>query len=170
MQAVIDERSVYNPHEAELQLEWECAFRDYNEDPLATPELVSPEREKIADAGILYLSPILQQLYGLQKGPETDDYGRLQPTEHAFGEVIDLLVNAAIDAYPRQIPSGCVSTDSEGGVRIEWVRETSSVHLVVPAINSSESYVYHEVDNSYATEDATSEGLSNWLKLIADGP
>ncbi len=170
MPAVIYERSVYQPHEAELQLELACVVKPHDEDSCSTPEPISPERMQMANAGILYLSPILQQLYGLQKGPETDDYGRLQPTKHAFGKAIDLLVNAAIDAYPRQIPSGCVSTDSEGGVRIEWVRETSSVHLVVPATNSSESYVYHEVDNNYATEDATSESLSNWLKLIADGP
>lgn len=172
MPAVIDERSVYQPNKAEFQLKWECALRDYNEDPLATPEPVSPEREKIADAGISYLSPIVRQLVELWNGPEFDEYGVLRPTQDAFGKAISILVDAAIIAHRERgrIPSGCVSTDSEGGVRIEWVRETSSVHLVVPAANSSESYVYHEVDNGYATEDATPESLSNWLKLIADGP
>ncbi|MBU4272740.1 MAG: hypothetical protein KKE86_01490 [Planctomycetes bacterium] len=170
MPPVIDERSVYQPNKAELQLEWACAVKTQNKDSLSTPEPISPGRMQIADAGILYLSPILRQLYELRNGPESDDYGRLQPTKHAFDKVIDLLIDAAIDAAPRKIPRGCVSTDSEGGVRIEWVRDTSSVHLVVPATNSSVSYVYHEVGNNYATEDATAEGLSHWLKLIAEEP
>lgn len=170
MPPVIDERSVYQPNKAELQPEWACALRAHGGDPRITPDPVSPERLRIADAEISYLSPIIRQLVELWNGPESDEYGVLRPTQDAFEKAISILVDAAIDAAPRQIPRGCVSTDSEGGVRIEWVRETSSVHLVVPATNSSESYVYHEVDNSYATEDATPEGLSNWLKLIADGP
>jgi len=166
MPHVIDERSVYRPQQNEMQLDWEPALRSKVEDARLTPEPISPERMRIAEARILYLSPILQQLYALRNEPEADDYGRLQPTESAFAATIDILIDAAIDAYPRKIPSGCVSTDSAGGVRIEWVRETSSVHLVVPPADDAKSYIYHEVGSNYGTEDATPKGLSHWLKVI----
>ena len=172
----IDERAVRQPGKAELRLELERMLRDVataeEKDPLATPEPVSSERLRLADAGIDYLSLIMGQLVELWNGPQSDDYGRLQPTQDAFDKVIGLLVDAAIEAYRKdsQIPLGCVSTDSEGGVRIEWLRNGASVHLVVPAANSDEAYVYHEIGNNYATEDATPERLSHWLKAIPKGP
>ena len=64
------------------------------------------------------------------------------------------------------IPAGCGSTDSEGGVRIEWVCPTASVHLVVPATSDRKAYIYHEVGDDYATEDATPERLAYWLRQI----
>lgn len=110
---------------------------------------------------------VVRQLVDLWKEPEEDDYGRLRPTQHAFDQSVHLLVDAAIEANPdRVIPAGCVSTDSEGGVRIEWVRPTASVHLVVPAVAECVAYIYHEVGNDYATEDATPERLAYWLRWI----
>ena len=112
--------------------------------------------------------PLVAKLVNLWKGPEKDDYGRLRPTQHAFDRSACLLIAAAIEVkhQQRQIPAGCVSTDSEGGVRIEWIRPTVSVHLVVPAGRDRVAYVYHEVDNDYATEDATPERLAYWLRRI----
>ncbi len=135
--------------------------------PPAAP--ISRERRQLADAGIDHLSPILRQLLELRDGPENDDYGRLQPTQHAYNTTVELLVDAAIDAQSerRQIPHGCVSTDSEGGVRIEWIREEASVHLVVPAEQSKAPYVYHEVGGKYATEEATPRCLSYWLRAVS---
>ncbi len=140
----------------------------------AAPEAVDTptldaERIQLADAGILHLSPIVAQLVELWKGPESDDYGRLQPTQYAFDKVIQLLVDAAIVTYPNghQIPGGSVSTDSEGGVRIEWIRDPARVHLIVPATDQKAAYVYHEVGNDYATEDVTAERLSYWLRTVS---
>jgi hypothetical protein len=175
MLAEIDERAVRQPRKAEIQwalrrVETVLAEREAGEaeDPRATPDPVAPERQQLADAGILHLSPILQQLLELWNGPENDDYGRLRPTRDAFEKTIELLVDAAIDGHfqRRQIPYGCVSTDSEGGVRIEWVREAASVHLAVPATKTEAAYVYHEVGSHYATETATPESLSRWLSAI----
>ena len=138
------------------------------DDPRATPDAIPPERSQLADAGILHLSPIVGQLVELWQEPEEDEYGRLRPTQHAFDRSVDLLVDAAIEAnrQQRRIPSGCASTDSEGGVRIEWIRPTASVHLVVPAEKARVAYVYHQVGNDYATEDVTSERLAYWLHRI----
>jgi hypothetical protein len=118
--------------------------------------------------GILHLSPIVQQLVELWIGPENDDYGRLRPTRDAFDKVVQLLVDAAIGGHfqRRQIPYGCVSTGSDGGVRIEWIRDRAGVHLIVPPNKDEPAYVYHEVDGDYATEDATPELLSRWLRAI----
>ncbi len=138
--------------------------------PEATGEpALDAERLQLARAGILHLSPIVGQLVELWKGPEADDYGRLQPTQYAFDKVIQLLVDAAIVTYPNghQIPGGSVSTDSEGGVRIEWIRDSARVHLVVPATDQKAAYVYHEVGKDYATEDVTAERLSYWLRAVS---
>ena len=171
MSVMIDERAVRQPRKVELRAAMAAIGAQgvaENEDPRATPDAIPPERLQLADAGIRHLSPIVGQLVELWQEPEEDEYGRLRPTRHAFDRSVDLLVDAAIEANHRQrrIPAGCVSTDSEGGVRIEWIRPTGSVHLVVPAARDPVAYVYHQVDNDYATEDATPERLAYWLRRI----
>jgi hypothetical protein len=171
MPVTTDDRTVRQPRKVELQAAM-AVIGDQgvaeNEDPRVTPDTISPERLQLADAGILHLSPIVRQLIDLWKEPEEEDYGRLRPTRDAFDMSVRLLVDAAIEAYhqQRQIPSGCASTDSEGGVRIEWVRPGASVHLVVPAEENRVAYVYHQVGNDYATEDVTPERLAYWLRRI----
>lgn len=175
MPATIDERMVRRPRKVEFQTTWlrgavtaaEQQESIEDDDPRATPDAISPERVQLADAGILHLSPIVRQLVELWREPEDDEYGRLKPTQHAFDRSVQFLVDAAIVAYPQYgIPAGCASTDSEGGVRIEWVRPTASVHLVIPAEESRAAYVYHEVGTDYATEDVTPERLAYWLHWI----
>jgi hypothetical protein len=173
MTMMIEERAVRQPHKVEIQWAMSLATRaivaqGVPDDASKTPEPVSPERARLANAGILHLSPIVKQLVVLWTGPESDDYGRLKPTQDAFERTVYLLVDAAIDVYPqqREIPFGCVSTDSEGGVRIEWVRDGASVHLAVPARKDDTAYVYHEVAGAFATEDATPKRLADWLHWI----
>lgn len=174
MPATTDERTVPQPGRAESQAWQRRAMASFEsagvaeEDPRATPDAISPERQQLADAGIRHLSPIVSQLVELWNEPEEDEYGRLRPTQGAFDRSVCLLVDAAIEAHrqERRIPSGCVSTDSEGGVRIEWVHPTASVHLAVPASRDKEAYIYHEIDDEYATEDVTPERLAYWLRWI----
>ncbi len=175
MPTTTDERAVFQPGKAESQAWQRRAIASFEsagvaeDDPRATPDEISPERRQLADAGVLHLSPIVSQLVELWNEPEEEDeYGRLRPTRGAFDRSVGLLVDAAIEAHceQRRIPSGCVSTDSEGGVRIEWVRPEASVHLVVPASKDNEAYVYHEVGDDYATEDVTPKRLAYWLRWI----
>jgi len=113
---------------------------------------------------------ILEQLSDLRKLPEQDDEGVLRATKDAYIVASNLLEGAAIilaaDGFP--IPYGCASTDSKGGVRIEWVRDAASVHLVVPCTDEQEGYVYHEDGTRYATERADAESLARWLRIIKD--
>jgi hypothetical protein len=123
---------------------------------------------KQTDDRAVHLSSIIQQLIDLWNEPENDDYGRLRPTRGAFGRSMHLLVAVVIEADHQQCrtPAGRVSTDSEGGVRIGWVCSTASVHLVVPAKGDRSAYIYHEIGDDYATEDATPERLAYWLRQI----
>ena len=137
-------------------------------DDRSTPEPIRPERLGLASAGIRHLSAIIRQLDELLNEPESDEYGTLRPSRHAFEAARQLLIDAAIVSAQegRPIPYGCASTDSEGGIRIEWVRPASSVHLVVPASPDRRSYVYHEVGDQYGTATATPETLARWLREI----
>lgn len=103
---------------------------------------------------------IIDQLIKLRFGPELDEHGRLRPTKYAYDTTLSLL--------GCDIPPCCVSTDSTGGVRVEWVRESVSVHLIVPADSQQLPYIYHKVGSAYATVNATPEGLDKWLKLVRE--
>lgn len=161
-------RGEYRRHTQELATN--LSLRELpEEDDRVTPEpLVPPQHSQIARAGILHLSAIMRELNELREGPENDGYGTLRPTRHAYRVTCELLVDAAIAAAKenRQIPAGCVSTDSQGGVRIEWVREQRSVHLVVPSSEEDDGYIYHEVGADYGTEEASASRLAHWLRDI----
>ena len=139
-------------------------------DDRTIPEAIPLERLNLARAGIKHLSSLIQQLVELRNDEENDEYGSLRANKHAFDAACDLLTDAAIESAPhgRQIPYGCVSTDSEGGIRIEWVRETASVHLIIPASAERDGYVYHEEGTQYGTEPATTESLARWLCIITE--
>jgi hypothetical protein len=119
----------------------------------------------VGTANIKYLSSLIQQLIELRNEPESDDHGVLRAAQPAFDRACHLLIDAAIVSAleSRQIPHGCASTDSEGGIRIEWVRDSASVHLIVPASDKRGEYVYHEEGANYGTEPATAETLARWL-------
>lgn len=177
MQRMIDERTTHPYSRAEFQRILAAAYcRELEstpsgveeEDDRSTPE-IADGLDRIANAKIQHLSKIMQQLNELWSGPERDDYGILRPSKHAYIKASELMVDAAIIAaieYDRGIPFGCVATDSEGSVRIEWTSPDASVRLVVPASENESAYVFHEVGKEYDTEDATPEGLSRWLRNV----
>ena len=120
-------------------------------------------------AGIKFLSPLLAALEELRTmTPEADDYGALRATKFAYTTAADLLINAAIIAGldGRQIPRGVASTDSEGGVRIEWVRPNKNVHLAIPATPERDGYIFHQMGAECGTELPTPELLAKWLNGI----
>jgi hypothetical protein len=128
-----------------------------------------PEPLSHASADVRYLSAITEQLGELQNEQERDEHGVLRADRFACETACELLTNAAIilaREYKFVIPYGCASTDSEGGVRIEWIRPTCGVRLVVPAA-PVEAYIYHEVGDTFDTEPATAETLAHWLREIA---
>ena len=114
-------------------------------------------------------SAIIQQLVELRQEEEADEYGTLRANEQAFDAACSLVIDAAIISARdrRPIPRGCASTDSEGGIRIEWVRPTASVHLVIPAGLKHEAYIYYEAIGFYSTEPASPDLLASRLSSIS---
>ncbi len=137
-------------------------------DRRTTPPVVRSSTYKIAKADIRYLSSIISQLVALYEGDETDDYGELRPTKHSFERTCEILTDTAISLARegRRISHGCVSTDTEGGVRVEWRRAHGNLHLVIPSDERKKSYIYHEIGDDFGTVEATSQLLGHWLKII----
>jgi hypothetical protein len=145
----------------------------FKDDITPTETLISQEEQlpyaSAPSFNILYLSDIIKQLQNLLDEKEEDEYGILRANKTACKIACGLVGDAAIISareYNRIIPFGLASTDSEGGIRIEWTTPTSGVRLVVPANDPFDAYVYHEVDNQYATDPATPESLARWLREI----
>jgi hypothetical protein len=127
-----------------------------------------PAKSQLGSANIKYLSSLIQQLVELRNAPERDDYGVLRANKHAFDVACNLLIDTAIVSALEggYIPYGCASTDAEGGVRIEWVRDSASVHFIVAASENRDDYIYHELGTNYGTEPATAEALARWQRVI----
>lgn len=135
-------------------------------------------QQKLAKAGIKHLSAIIADANELLQNPFEDEFGRLiHTTEFSHKFCCNILVEAAIaDALERSasgtnsscvaIPAAVVSSDEQGGIRVEWVRDTASVHLVIPADERSERYIYVEVGEEYRTEPATPAALARALRNI----
>lgn len=161
------------------EIEWRLARVKASREPVeagsiraadnSTTDAVSPAWNRLVAADIKHLSSILGQLLELRSGAEQDEYGVLRPTDHAFSRVFSLLVDTAIVTAQRgsSVPYGCASTDSQGGVRIEWFGAKCSVHLVIPASPQEKSYIYHEIGDDYGTTEAvTAESLGDWLRAF----
>ena len=124
------------------------------------------------NAEVQELTGLLEQLSELRQEEPTDEYGILRLEESAFEQARELLTNATLvlaAEYGAKMPYGCASTDSEGGLRIDWLRSDRAVNLVIPAANQKPSYLYHELGPDHAAEyEVTPERLAIWLRIIDD--
>ncbi len=136
-------------------------------DERATPSADVPPC-KIMRAEIKYLSHLIQELHAVRFKDGTED--EPAATLDAYSAAREMLIHAAITAgrEGRAIPKGCVSTDPEGGVRIEWFCTDARVHLVIRAAHGRGGYIYHRSAASYGTVPATAYSLARWLKIISD--
>ena len=113
---------------------------------------------------------LYRQLISLRKSDVEDHRGVIRPLDAVFERGVQLLVDTSrvlrqVDS--RSVPHGCVSPDFEGGIRIEWVRPSASVHLVIGPGDSATQYIYHERGADYGVDDHVSaERLASWLRLI----
>ena len=140
-------------------------------DELATPEL--PESHlRLVRADVKELSGLLEQLSELRQEEPTDDYGILRLDETVFGHARELLTDTTIvlaTEHGTKMPYGCASTDSEGGLCIDWLRSDRAVNLVIPATDQKLPYLYHELGPDHAVEyEVTPERLATWLRIIND--
>ena len=107
------------------------------------------------------IDSLLADLRDLLKEDKEDEYGILSPTSHALSVTILLIV----EAYRRQHsewPFGCVSTDSEGGIRIEWNSPKGEIRLVVPDSDNKKHYIYYEFGDKYDIDEQVNPGKLVW--------
>lgn len=157
------------------ELEWKLAYYQATDigvhqknDGRATPPAIPEGRVKVASANIKYLSAIMQQLVELRNEAESDELGTLRATKVAFDAACDLVTDAAIlcAIERRQIPYAFASTDTQGGIRIEWRRPTETVQLVLPASPDREPYIYFEKPSGHGVSPATADQLASHLANI----
>ena len=122
---------------------------------------------RIIDRG--YLSDILDQLDDLRNEDETDDYGILRATQHAYETAGSILRDAGfrLRQQDRWMPRGVASTDATGGVRIDWVRRSGSVAVVVPATADRKPYVCRTDGGSEALISFLADTLYRFLAKIS---
>ena len=119
-------------------------------------------------AEIKYLSHILTELLAVRMMNASEE--EPAATVEAYLAAREILIHAAITAglEGRAIPKGFVTTDPEGGVRIEWFRTDARVHLVIRAARERGGYIYHRSAAGYGTVPATAYSLAKWLKFISE--
>src|SRR5207237_10064620 len=115
------------------------------------------------------LVSIVSDFMELLRREEEDDYGILKPTIYAFNFTLDLLFSTATAMGPRvACPYGSISTDYEGGVRIEWRNGERSVRLIVPARPEGMRYIYFEDSQTYrAVPIVTAAELRRRLEALS---
>ena len=112
---------------------------------------------------------VLARLRALLRQEDSDEFGVLKPTDHAFDLATRLVQEAS--ALGTTVPKGSVSTDSQGGVRITWFRGDREVELVCPASPDSSPYIYHEAGSEYDLDEGVSgRALARRLSWLATTP
>lgn len=144
-------------------------------DDRVTPEWAWPPEDYVPPIDASGFADVVRQIADLTTGDETDEYGVLRPTQYALGETFKVVVGSLVDRiYDAEshdqvyiYPRGCVTTDEQGGLRIEWSGDDRAVHLVIPAVREGRSYIYHELGDSYGTDGRVSGGvLARWLQKL----
>ena len=93
-------------------------------------------------------------------------YGVLRPTAHAVATAWALLVHAC-PLFPKDTPHWCVSTDSAGGLRVEWWTPTGDIRLIVPSVHDNTPYIYYDFGAEYGIDrPATAEKLAHWITQL----
>ena len=117
--------------------------------------------------GATDIGAIFKQIIALINGEESDDEGRLRPTQYALDRMALLLLSAC-KVFPIKFPAARVAPDLDGGLRIEWRSEKGVVRLVVPPADTQREYIYVRINGESLTEFSLSgEVLSFWLQKVA---
>ena len=87
-----------------------------------------------------------------------------RPTKLACEQASFLLAG-----FGKPLPSGDVSTNSSGGLQLEWVRDLVRVHLTIPGTcEGGQGSIYHKMSGDCGTEVATVQALAHWMSKITD--
>ncbi|CAN5573042.1 hypothetical protein BH10CHL1_BH10CHL1_51180 [soil metagenome] len=110
---------------------------------------------------------MLSSINALLDEEAEDDYGILRPTDNVIETAFQMLIDSS-DQMAQLFPYGSISTDSEGGIRIEWNNKERDVRLVIPAIENKSPYIYYDSGETYGLEEIDSPFiLTKWLGWLA---
>lgn len=112
------------------------------------------------------LTALLSDLRDLLKEENEDENGILKPTYHAFTTALSLIMEVSMFIHAG-FPFAAVSTDSEGGIRIEWVKGRGEIRLIIPAASNTAPYIYYEFDDKYGVDrNASGFKLIRWINRL----
>jgi hypothetical protein len=98
------------------------------------------------------IDQILADVRDLLTEDVEDDNGMLRPTQDAFSWTVLMLTGASITSHA-DWPLGCVSTDTAGGIRIEWRSHTGEIRLIAHASDATKNYIYHQCGDVHGIDD-----------------
>ena len=109
---------------------------------------------------------MLSDLHDYESTELDYDDETLKPTDYAFARVRSLLSEA--DTFLQSaFPLGTVFPDGDGGIRVEWVRPSREIKLIVRSAEDKRSYIFHKQGVEYGGDyDVTSETLGCWLNWL----
>jgi hypothetical protein len=117
----------------------------------------APQNAKWSDPELETLNLVKNDLVELLAEGANEEYEIPGLSDAVFRYTSDLIAETG-RIMKESFPYGSVSSDGEGGVRIEWRRGDRGVHLAVPA-NPDESYIYYEEGNDYALDENISASI-----------
>jgi len=110
-----------------------------------------------------------QRLFGLLDERGEDDYGKIDPTQHAFKNACMFALTAE-GMLGRDMKCAPV-VDSEGGIRITWKNGNKQVKLVCPATPKAPIYIYESSPDgsTICDKDVTFIALARRLSWLLHG-
>jgi len=117
---------------------------------------------------------LFRRLVDLVREPEFDEEGyRLQPTDYSFQSALNILSVIAL-LRDGKVPKAAVSTDTMGGIRVQWRKGSRQLRLIFPAEKTGYSYLYQQEGELYHLNWSPSPvelmKLLNWLEdMNGDG-
>jgi hypothetical protein len=128
------------------------------------------EIDKVTDQ----LKEIIQQIAVVCAEEEDEEAGIVRPAPKVLGRTISILVETAARMLQESsqyhacadFPVAHVTSDEEGGLRVEWIQNDRAVHLVMRT-DKNKSYIYHQVGEAYDVEKRITAGrLFRWLRIL----
>jgi hypothetical protein len=162
-----------SPPPYSLRLWYKEPHHQENDDLPPTPkECDDVWNKKNSDAENSQVNLVLQiMLSDLEESENYTEYDSnyQQPSRHAVMRTRRLLQDSAYN-IGHDIPLGTLLPDGNGGIRIEWIRHTRELSLMVPNAPGGREYLYHEEGSIYKAEyDVTSRLLAQWLEWLESG-
>jgi hypothetical protein len=97
-----------------------------------------------------------------------DDYGPLDPTQHAFLSAFRLARDAQRHMTLRV--AGSPSVDSRGGIRVTWRKEGREIRLICPSDRTEEVYIYEQSERrNRVIHGVTAPILAGKLSWLVSG-